>query len=99
MEGAHKATANQISITKSERGNTEVVRDDVGGYSKIQPGEFPAGPAPRIGLFATSFSRTNWAPQPRCPIGRCSNGVRNPRLTRRLPYPQLQFEIRENEPI
>jgi hypothetical protein len=44
MEGAHQATANQISITKSERGNTEVVRDDVGGYSKIQPGEFPAGP-------------------------------------------------------
>jgi len=44
MEGAQQATANQIRITKSERGNTEVVRDDVGGYSKIQPGEFPAGP-------------------------------------------------------
>ena len=40
MEGAHQATANQISIIKSERGNTEVVRDDVGGYSKIQPDEF-----------------------------------------------------------
>jgi hypothetical protein len=32
-----------MSITKSESGNAEVVRDDVGGYSKIQLGEFLQG--------------------------------------------------------
>lgn len=78
-----------MSITKSESGNAEVVRDDVGGYSKIQLGEFPAGPV---------NCRSGSGPSRPALVGRTRVPNRDAQ-SQVQQLSQLQFEIRENEPI
>jgi len=78
----NESNAGSIKIYKAE-----VVRDDVGGYSKIQLGEFPAGPV---------NCRSGSGPSRPASVGR----TRGPNRDAQSQVQQLsQFEIRENEPI
>jgi len=79
----------QAYVSTNVRKTLDTTRDDVGGYSKIQLGEFPAGPV---------NCRSGSGPSRPASVGR-TRGPNRDAQSQVQQLSQLQFEIRENEPI